>query len=138
MFKKLRLDAAAERVIEEKLFEEALAELDRGERRDGLWAKALSESDGNEQKAKAQYLRLRVQAMRDASVIMDSIASASQSNVTDRGRSKAAGEPMLEQEASEIDWKTIRPGHKGTCSVCGAAVTINYGDAYRTLCKNCS
>ncbi|WP_311948155.1 hypothetical protein [Halomonas piscis] len=28
-------------------------------------------------------------------------------------------------------------GHQGTCQQCGAKITINYGDAYKTLCKQC-
>ncbi len=67
MFRKLRLGAAAARVDEEKLFEKALIELEQGDRRDGIWAKALSQSGGDKDKAEATYLRLRVQAMRDES-----------------------------------------------------------------------
>jgi len=40
-------------------------ELANGQRRNGLWAKALANSGGQEEKAKALYIRYRVQSIRD-------------------------------------------------------------------------
>ncbi len=31
-----------------------------------------------------------------------------------------------------------KSGNKGFCDVCGKKVSINFGDAYKTLCKDCS
>lgn len=33
---------------------------------------------------------------------------------------------------------SVTPGMKGVCEKCGAKVTINYGDAYHTLCDKCT
>jgi hypothetical protein len=44
----------------EKLWAQALAELEGGNRRSGLWAKAFADAQGNEAAAKANYLRDRV------------------------------------------------------------------------------
>ena len=44
-FKKRRIES---RKIEERLYEVVVKELENGIRRDGLWAKALVESKGNE------------------------------------------------------------------------------------------
>ena len=51
---------------DERFYEEVAAELRRGVRREGLWAKALADSGLNEDAAKAAYLRLRVQQLKHA------------------------------------------------------------------------
>ena len=53
------------RMVEEQLYSQALNELESGVRRDGLWAKALAASEGDEARAKAQYISLVVQALKD-------------------------------------------------------------------------
>lgn len=53
------------RLHEEKLYEHVYEEVKQGIRRDGLWAKALASSEGNEAKAKSLYLQLRVQSLAD-------------------------------------------------------------------------
>jgi hypothetical protein len=52
---------------EEDLFAEAFRESQSGVRRDGLWARALSECDMDPEKAKATYFRMRVQTLREES-----------------------------------------------------------------------
>jgi hypothetical protein len=52
-------------LLEEQLYEQVVHELGNGQRRDGLWAKALANSDGLEEKAKALYIRYRVQSIKD-------------------------------------------------------------------------
>lgn len=46
---------------EEDLYATALAEVQSGTTRPGLWAKAFAESEGDENKSKALYIRLRVE-----------------------------------------------------------------------------
>lgn len=65
MFDKFRRTSAATRLLEEQLYEQVVQELANGQRRDGLWAKALANSDGLEDKAKALYIRYRVQSIKD-------------------------------------------------------------------------
>jgi len=60
-------------LLEEKLYEQVVHELSCGERRDGLWGKALANSDGVEVKAKALYIRYRVQAIKDEMEIHEAI-----------------------------------------------------------------
>lgn len=73
MFKKLRRTSAAIRLLEERLYEQVVHELSNGQRRDGLWAKALANSDGAEDKAKGLYIRYRVQSLRDEMEIHDAM-----------------------------------------------------------------
>ena len=50
---------------DELLHAAVLREMERGERRDGLWAQALSASYLDKNKATAKYIELRVQSMKD-------------------------------------------------------------------------
>jgi len=48
-------------LVDEQVYASVLSELESGEIRNGVWAKAFADSDGDENKAKAAYIRLRVQ-----------------------------------------------------------------------------
>ncbi len=56
---------ASDRVNDEKYYAEVLREMNSGIRRDGIWAKALADSEYDEKKAKARYIKLRVQSLKD-------------------------------------------------------------------------
>ena len=84
MFKKFKTNAAKSRLLEENLYEQVLDELKLDIRRDGLWAKALAESDGSEEKAQSVYIKLRVQSIKDeAEVINEMRYDAEQQRVID-------------------------------------------------------
>lgn len=51
-------------IDDEKLWEEALAELNSPNKNEGLWAKCFSEANGDEAKARAQYLSLKVAKLK--------------------------------------------------------------------------
>lgn len=74
MFKKFKRNTAINRLIEERLYEQALNELESGMLRGGLWAKALANSSGDEKKARGLYLKYRVQAMIDETEVAGGIA----------------------------------------------------------------
>ena len=65
MFDKFRLNSAKARLLEEKVYEQVVQELAQGFRRDGLWAKAMAEGNGSEERAKSIYIKLRVQSIKD-------------------------------------------------------------------------
>lgn len=65
----IRQKGAEGRLTEEALYAEVLREMEAGIRRDGLWAKALSEAGGEEAASKARYIKLRVQALLDEAEI---------------------------------------------------------------------
>jgi hypothetical protein len=46
-------------------------EVETGQRRPGVWAKAFAECDGDETKAKVTYLKARVQQQSDAAKALD-------------------------------------------------------------------
>lgn len=74
LFDKRNKSSATDRLFEEKIYEEVLKEVEQGKRRDGLWAKAFANSDGNENKAKALYINYRVQSIKDE-IELSSIAA---------------------------------------------------------------
>ena len=65
MFEKFRRKSALARLQEEKLYEQVLLELSTGHKRNGLWAKAIADCNGAEEKAESLYIRYRVQSMKD-------------------------------------------------------------------------
>jgi len=73
LFEKFRRKSAAARLQEEQLYEQVIQELSQGEKRAGLWAKALADSDGSEQRAESLYIRYRVQSIKDEIDIMEGI-----------------------------------------------------------------
>ena len=50
--------------IEDKTWEMALLEINGGKRVEGIWARAYAEADGDESKAKAKYLKIRVEQIQ--------------------------------------------------------------------------
>lgn len=76
------LSDAQARLMEEKLFEQVADELSRGERRNGLWLKALSMSDGSEVRASSLYIQLRIQSILDEGKIEHHLSTANKYSKT--------------------------------------------------------
>ena len=64
LFSSAKAKLAAQKLAEEQLYEFAAEEIAANNIRPGLWAKAIAESDGDDAKAKARYIKLRVEAMK--------------------------------------------------------------------------
>jgi hypothetical protein len=73
VFKQRRINSAVTRLFEEKLYELTLSEIESGNVRQGLWARALAESRGNHSEAQSTYLKLRVQSLKDEILISSTI-----------------------------------------------------------------
>ncbi len=65
IFDDIKAKGAAYRLTEEALYAEALKEIESGQRRDGIWAKAMSESNMEVGMAGAKYIKMRVQSLKD-------------------------------------------------------------------------
>lgn len=70
----IRLKGASYRLTEEAIYEEVIHEIESGLRRDGLWAMAISEHPSSEASAKARYIALRVQSLKDEIVVARAVA----------------------------------------------------------------
>ena len=64
IFTSAKAKLAAQKIAEEQLYEAAAEEIAANNIRPGLWAKAIAESDGDDAKAKARYIKLRVETMK--------------------------------------------------------------------------
>ena len=69
---------------EESLYAQAAAELESDNRDEGLWAKCFAESDGDENKAKAQYLKIRVKRSANLDITEAKDPDAIEANVEDK------------------------------------------------------
>ena len=61
-FKKLNV---AHRKTDEALYSAVAQEMEDGVRHNGLWLKALEQAEGNKEKQIAEYIKLRVQSLKD-------------------------------------------------------------------------
>lgn len=73
MFNSFKRAKIFNRLIEERLYETVLLEVESGDIRVGLWSKALAQSDGDEKKAKAKYIVYRVESLRDEAELVRQI-----------------------------------------------------------------
>lgn len=80
----IKAQGAAYRLTEEALYAEVLREMEGGIRRDGLWAKALSDSQMDQTNAKALYIKLRVQSLKDEAELLLKQCREISSNQTQR------------------------------------------------------
>ena len=95
-----KIHAAKSRAQEASLYELVANELEHGLGDKGIWAKSIAECDGDESKAKAKYLKLRVQALRDEIAILDDaqaqVKSAAARRLEDDAKERKRYERLLE------------------------------------------
>ena len=97
MFGNLRKRIATNRLVEEKVYQQVLHEIEAGQVREGLWAKALSNSNGKKKKAKSLYISYRVQSLIDQAVL-----------TADHLQAKRRGEELRIKEVNENALAKIR------------------------------
>jgi hypothetical protein len=106
MFKRLRLNSAKSRLVEERLYEMVMDELETGNIRKGIWAKAVAKSNGNDNQAKSKYLELRVESLKDEAHVIQSILDSKDNNPD-----------LIEEEKSEVVTNEIETSYVGTSYV---------------------
>jgi len=97
------MPASAPQDSEEELYAVALAELDVGTRRSGLWAKCFAATNGVESEAKAMYLRERVRQLQAEAAARQAAEVA-----------RLAAESLKQREALEQAKATFVAGTKPT------------------------
>ena len=65
MLKSLRKSSVENRLVETQLYEFVMNELKEGIKHHGTWGQAIVNSEGNKEKAEAEYIKLRVQSVKD-------------------------------------------------------------------------
>lgn len=81
ILKSIKSKVALDRLKEEKIYEFVLKEFEQGVRREGLWAKAIAKSDGNESKVKSLYIEYRAQSVIDESDVYEKLLADEQDRV---------------------------------------------------------
>ena len=65
--------------MEEQIYAQVYEEISKGEKREGLWAKALAGSEGGgEAKAKSLYIKYRVQSLKDEANVAEAVTTAAE------------------------------------------------------------
>jgi hypothetical protein len=122
-WKKVKQTAIVDRLVEEQLYEQVLREFESGVRRDGLWAKAFQNSQGDEQKANALYIGYRVQSIKDEAELTDALA----------------GQYEVESKKTHAQLNNAQDEHQQKktellkCRLCGCMVSQLIGE----LCAEC-
>ena len=121
MARKTPVEESIERLAEEKIYEKVYEEVASGVKREGLWFKALSESDGEETKAKALYVKLRVRSLIDELIVTEEIQQntheieQAQTKETARYNKK-----MLRAASRQATLDGIRTGMGWLCIIFGS------------------
>ena len=106
MFDSIKKRSAAARIIEEQLYEQVVNELASGQRRNGLWAKAIANSNGQDEKAKALYIQYRVQSLKDEYEILHRENEAKEPSrdtaAVHAKRNDGTKDPEVSQESSSL------------------------------------
>lgn len=98
IFSSAKAKLAAQKLAEEHLYELAAEEIANNQIRPGLWAKAIAESDGDDAKAKARYIKLRVETMKAES---DLKGYASENSEKENAEMQRQEEKRQRQEARD-------------------------------------
>ena len=99
-FTHAKASRAAAKVAEELIYEQVAAEVAAGAIRQGLWAKAIAESDGNEAAAKARYIKLRVELLIAEADLAEHAAGVAV-HEAERAAKESARESQQAWEAAE-------------------------------------
>ena len=73
IFKNFKHNSAVDRLNEERIYEIVINEIKSGKRREGIWGQALEKANGDLKKTEANYIKLRVQSLKDEFEIQKNI-----------------------------------------------------------------
>jgi hypothetical protein len=93
-----------DRLTEVQLYELVAEELENNQQSKGLWAKAISDSEGNHEKAKALYIKLRVQMIKDEWAHADKVASEEDKRVREAQELQQLPEKKEKNRRKKIWW----------------------------------
>lgn len=99
-----KLKGAEGRIREEIIYAAVMKEIKSGSKREGLWAKALSESEGNKAKAESLYIKYRVQSIEDELQVEEEKLEAKEAKKTEaRNRNERDRQNRIKSEQERID-----------------------------------
>jgi hypothetical protein len=99
-----KLKGAEGRIREEIIYAAVMKEIKSGSKREGLWAKALSGSEGNKSKAESLYIKYRVQSIEDELQVEEEKLEAKEAKKTEaRNRNERDRQNRIKSEQERID-----------------------------------
>ena len=101
IFSSAKVKLAAQKLAEEGLYELAAAEIAADKFRPGLWAKAIAEADGDDAKARARYIKLRVETLK-AEAELNSFAEEEAARTAEATRAAQASRAQAAAEAERM------------------------------------
>lgn len=118
---------------EERLYEQVYEEVSNNQIRTGLWAKALSESYGDEYAAKSIYIKLRVESIKDELISYEK----EQYRESKRLEKETKEEQRRAVEARRIaEYRAIHSNV--TCKFCGRSQDVKNSELSSKICDYCS
>ena len=131
MFKlKSSAERSEERLLEEKLYEQVAQDLAQGKRREGIWAKALANSNGSQSQAQSLYIKYHVQALKDELHVENEISQQATQNEPKEPRKTQSDYDSYEEYIKDMivqNTKAKEGTHKSVLSSGSFAGTIkNY------------
>jgi len=102
-----KLKGAEGRIREEIIYAAVMKEIKSGTKREGLWAKALSESEGNKAKTESLYIKYRVQSIEDELQVEEEEREAIEAEKSERVTEANKRAKRAEEHREELRKKTI-------------------------------
>jgi len=104
--RKVETTLADSRLEEELIYKHILEEMDSGVIRDGLYAKAMANSNGDESKAKSLYMKYRLQSVKDAMGGNSYLEYVEKLNFEEKKKNK--GNKLIKKQISEKEAERLR------------------------------
>lgn len=114
-FDKFKAQSVVTRLKEEQIYEAIAKELQQGIKREGLWAKAITRSEGNDRKAKSLYIEFRAQSIIDEIQITEQIAGSEEEKQRVKMkeiRARKANDPEEIERTKRLNKATKHAGAK--------------------------
>ena len=104
--RKVENTLADSRLEEELIYKHILEEMDSGVIRDGLYAKAMANSNGDEAQAKSLYMKYRLQSVKDAMGGKSYLEYVEKLNLEEKKKNK--GNKLIKKQISEKEAERLR------------------------------
>ena len=102
-FNRLKTNAIVARKTEEILYASVAEEMAANELNSALWLKALEKSNGNEERRTSEYIKLRIQSLKDDSHIMSEISKALAEEAVNKNKAHLANISLQEIERERVE-----------------------------------
>jgi hypothetical protein len=102
-----RIAKALANAEEEALYERAAHEIAEGNIRPGLWAKATASADGDDQKARARYLSLRVEQLTVQMRAQEELARKVDPLIVRNGQGQLADQAVVAKAERRVEPKPV-------------------------------